>query len=499
MRQLLKTNEVRRIALVEELTSRPRWITLSELAKKLSSSESSIKEDIAYFRKTYTFFTIETSYQGVRIEFEPDSGLKNFYQSILADSLAYNLIEEILYVEELTEDMIINQFYISQSTLYRLVKDINDALSKQFDITLQTNPFKFVGSEDNIRYFYYVYFNERYNDLNYSFPSIDKQAVDDFLNTLLEIYQIKPDFPEYLNLKLVTIVNLFRYKNNHFAVTSHDEEFVSKKLSTFNANISLLKPFEEKLHIKINKEALLQIFNNYISNYYSVTYEELMSKAETNQNLKDSIEYLSNLIDFVSTKFEIPFKNREIILLNMSNAAYNERSKPYNKYILYNRTALTIERFFKNFPFFSNTVSEGLQEYRNLVQLSSRNCNLNNLYIEFALSWEGLVYELQTRWTRTNILIVSDISYGHAKTIEEILKFSFNNIVSTRIQKDYNFSFETVSDDVDLVVANFSIKSLPNTPIVYIENIPTVKNLKMIQQTINEINLIHKKRDYYMY
>lgn len=498
MRELLKTNEVRRITLIEELTARTDSITLAELAEKLNFSESSIKEDIAYFRKNYTMFKIETSYQGVRIEFDQSSGLKTFYQSIIENSLAFNLIEAILYVEELSEEDIIERFFISKSTLYRLIKEINGVLLKHFDISLDMNPFRFVGSEKDIRYFYYVYFNERYSEHNWPLPLIEGESFDILLQELLSISGIKLNFSEYSHLKLITTVNFFRYKNNNLLeINSSDQSFMNN-FNLLPEHTVILQPLEEKLDTKINKEAILQIFYNYINDDYSITYEDLIEKTKINEELEVSVTYLSEFIDLISKEFHLPVKSKEDILLNVTNAAYNERSKPYNQYILYNRMSLSVERFFKNFPSFSQKVGNGLKRYTELISVPLRDNSLSNLYIEFIYAWEGIIYELQRKWPQLKILVISDISYGHADTIKDILRFVYEDAVLVDIFVDYPISENDFNNKrYDIILTNFPYRELKDTRIIYIENIPTVKNLATIQNAVNEINLSKKTHDYY--
>src|SRR5690625_3357518 len=86
MKRLLNQSEKRRLLAIEILYEQRNWITLASLAKMLDCSVRVLKNDVAYFKKHFKDFTIESSNNGVRLKMRNNVGLKSLYQYALRHS-----------------------------------------------------------------------------------------------------------------------------------------------------------------------------------------------------------------------------------------------------------------------------------------------------------------------------------------------------------------------------------------------------------------------------
>jgi len=164
MKQLLKTNELRQLELIEYLYDRCNWTPLAEIAEALNYSERTLKTDISTLKSSLDSLIIDSSSLGIRLIFKQNSNLKSFYQMIFEQSTTFNLLEYLITRENMNTDDILDALSISLSTLYRLIKEINYVLDKNFHIQINQTDYQLLGTEKDIRYFYYVYFSERSRD-----------------------------------------------------------------------------------------------------------------------------------------------------------------------------------------------------------------------------------------------------------------------------------------------------------------------------------------------
>src|SRR5699024_7856347 len=270
MRHLLNQTENRQLLLAEILQDKGNWITLSELSKILNCSVRVLKDDLAHFKNNFTELAIETSNNGIRLNKEKNMGLKSFYQHTLHYSTAYNLLEIIIIEEYNSVVDLIERLYISSSTIYRLIDRINkDIKDKSFKI--ETNPCRIVGSERDIRYFFYNFFHEKYPSFEWPYPNLDENGLDLFLNFFIKFTHMDTDFAYYNIFKTVAAVNLIRYKQGHFVDTSNIQinfNEIIPDLTVYQENFAY---FEETNQVKVDNMLIQQIFTPYISEEFSLS------------------------------------------------------------------------------------------------------------------------------------------------------------------------------------------------------------------------------------
>lgn len=91
MRELLKSNERRRTDLIELLLNSNEWITLQSIANELDCSTRILKEDVNFFREAGTNIQIESSQQGIRLQLDYKSNIKDYYRQLLEETLSLSI------------------------------------------------------------------------------------------------------------------------------------------------------------------------------------------------------------------------------------------------------------------------------------------------------------------------------------------------------------------------------------------------------------------------
>ncbi len=157
--ELLEKKEAKQLQLLKGLLLRGGTSKISSLAKELGISKSSLEtyiEDLMWINDTYkkeaTLF-----YDGalVMLELAPSFSLEVIETHLYKDSIKYQIMNYLYHHFEYSTVALTNRIGISESTLFRKIKELNVSL-KEFGLTIWQG--KLVGEESQIRYFYYCFY-----------------------------------------------------------------------------------------------------------------------------------------------------------------------------------------------------------------------------------------------------------------------------------------------------------------------------------------------------
>ena len=205
--KLLNNTINRRLNLINILAKNSDWFFLNELANMLNVSERVLKNDLAYFRKEVDDFTIYSSRKGIKLAFKDNKGLNTISKKILISVVPFQVLEKIFLNETKSVSQLADELFISVSTLYRIIKDINFKL-KKYDIRINTNPCMVIGNEKKIRYFAYQYFHERYSLLEWPFKDLDESIINNFLKIFIDFNDNSTYYISLTTLKSVKSIKL---------------------------------------------------------------------------------------------------------------------------------------------------------------------------------------------------------------------------------------------------------------------------------------------------
>lgn len=487
MIDLINNGERRRLQFAEILTSRKDWVTLADLGNALNCSDRVLKDDITYFKKNFVDFKVETSHLGVRLIFQQDKGLKSLYQKILSESTPYLLLEIIFLYEDKSISELADMLFISASTLYRTVDQINNKITV-YDFRIETSPCRVMGNEENIRYFYYQYFFEKYSHLAWPYETIDEKALDKLLSFFIEFTQIPADFAFYNIFKSVSAVNLIRYMNGHYVdtkdiVINFDE--IIPDLSTYADDF---KYFEEALQIKVDAELVNQIFTPYIQEGFSLSVERLMEKTKVNKKVADEISFLDTMLTKISEETNVAIVNKEELIIALHNSAHLEYQEPQSGYVLYNRNQYFVDALKEEFPQFYRPVYEAIKSYREFIGKPDKENGINFFIYTLFIFWKNLVPELRKQFTDIRVLVISDRHVSHARMLKDFINYEFTDQLVIDIYTSMDLDENILEAlDCDFIVANFPLPELETKCSVYIESVPSYNDLVKIQNVIDDI------------
>ena len=73
---------------------------------------------------------------------------------------SFSILEFIFFNEGCQAESICKEFYISSSSLYRIISQINKVIKRQFQFEISLTPVQIIGNERDIRYFLHNIFQK---------------------------------------------------------------------------------------------------------------------------------------------------------------------------------------------------------------------------------------------------------------------------------------------------------------------------------------------------
>lgn len=156
---LLEKKEATQLNLLKHLMLSSGKGSLSTLAKELGVSKSSLESYVEDLQITLEEYDgeITLTFEGNSLDLSMTNSFSmtqvetDFYLA----SIKYNILHYIFQHGDFSPVFLSNELKLSESTLFRKIKEINQVL-EEFDISIWQG--KLIGEESQIRYFYFQFF-----------------------------------------------------------------------------------------------------------------------------------------------------------------------------------------------------------------------------------------------------------------------------------------------------------------------------------------------------
>lgn len=157
--QLLEKKEAKQLVLLQQLMLRDGEVTSQWLSNELGISKASLETYIADLIDTLKAYNggINLSYDGqsVALRIENEFSLNQVERDFFLSSIKYRILEYVFEHHEFSTVALSQSLKLSESTLFRKIKEIN-ILLEEFDISIWQG--RLVGEESQIRYFYFQFY-----------------------------------------------------------------------------------------------------------------------------------------------------------------------------------------------------------------------------------------------------------------------------------------------------------------------------------------------------
>lgn len=328
-------------ALWEYLQANPGWHTSNELAVEIGVSTRSIKRYAKDLVDSSAIFVSEKGYKA------------NQQQSLQKNSgMSYESVKRILTNEFTREDSLniydlSDRFYLSESTMIKLLREINDYF-KNFNLNLKRSgdDWSLHGSEiDKRRVISDVLYKESgqtfigSKTIQESFPDVDVKGLATRIKRLASFYNIYLNVFDFNNVLLHVTIATHRAKNGYQPQnklsknnSQKNEKIDKKQGSAFSTE--LINGIEENEKLKFSNEERQSLF---LVIQFSITrkhgdLEDTISH-DTALLVGQLIKYVSSTlnIDLRSLNFRDQFAIHIQRLLERSSHGYVERNPMTSK------------------------------------------------------------------------------------------------------------------------------------------------------------------------
>lgn len=155
----LEKKEAKQILLLKKLIISGGTMRFQEMVAYLNLSKASLEtyitELIEYLKKYQDAITLDFDGEILAITLSHNFSLKQVEKDFYQDSLKYKIMTYLFSNPEFSTVALASNLKISESTLFRKIKELNSCLT-EFDLMIWQG--KLVGDEHQIRYFYFQLF-----------------------------------------------------------------------------------------------------------------------------------------------------------------------------------------------------------------------------------------------------------------------------------------------------------------------------------------------------
>ena len=483
MRDLLSKKSHRQLELLELLFEHKRWFHRSELAELLNCTERAVKDDLSHVKSAFPDLIFHSSTNGIRIINTDDSDIEMVYHHFFKHSTHFSILEFVFFNEGCDTDSICKEFYISSSSLYRIISHINKIIKKQYRFEISLNPVRIIGNEIDIRYFFAQYFSEKYYFLEWPFEDFSVEPLCKLLALVYKETAFPVNFATQRMLKLLLVTNLYRIKFSHFLEVEKNS-FNNQLLESFmqaEGIEDIVASFDSEYHISLNKEVIGQLFVSYFQKMFFIDEEVFLSYAKTDSYVKKSYRLLGELVDQVSREYNLQIDNKDNLIWHLHNTAHLHRQELSTEFILFDQKGNTIKNFQNIFPRFVSEVKEGIKHYLEGLDMDCNSMKVNHLSYTFITHSKHLVLNLLQNQPKLKVLVMSNFDQYHAKSVAETLSYYCSNNFELEVWTELELSKESLEESpYDIIISNFIIPPIENKRLIYSNNVNTVALISLL-------------------
>lgn len=472
MWNLIPLKEQSKFKMMEIFFDTNEPITINTLSELTDTSARSVKNYLEELKGTMNKIggKFESSSEGVNFRIPINIGIDFFQKKLLREALGFKFLEKVFFDETLTNHELINELYISQSTLNRLAKIIDEELQPH-GLRLETSPYKVVGDEQLIRSFYTTYFVEAYSANEWPFEILKKEIIDDMFPSAVDYYESTSEVMNYTFFKFRFAVGLIRNLQGYSVENTFlDNECLAdryKKLTNeIEDNIGYLS-FE-------SSEEKDYYVSELVINKLLISKQVLHDRLKHDIELKNQLEEIERMIHFLSDNFELPVQDMTNLTVEINNDL-SFFSKSVGKiqpkqYILYPpRDYLLVDLYQRAYPTFYDLV-----KYYMLFLCKNRDFVPNEETLKYLIyslisKWKDLTKYLFNRYNAATLKVYSHLSLRHAENIAESLISDLPGAVKVSILREPFLNEEIISKyDFDILVSTETLFLDIEQPIVYL-------------------------------
>jgi hypothetical protein len=490
MWNLISLKEQSKMKMVEVFYTTNEPITINTLSELTNTSNRSVKNYLEELKETMSEIGGEfySSTEGVNFKIPIHIGVDYFQRQLFRNSLGFTLLEKVFFNESLTNDQLINELYISQSTLNRIANTINEDL-KPYGLKLETAPYKITGDEQLIRNFYTTYFVEAYSANEWPFECLEKDIIDDILPSASDYYESTSELMNYIAFRFQFAVGVVRnlqgYSIKKIFLENKTLAATSEKLST-----EIEKNFDDVSFGTTQKK------DSYVSelviNQLLLSNQVLHKRLQYNQDFKERLEDIKQMIHFLTEHFEFPVEDQTNLIIEIDNAltffSISTRKVQPKMYLLHPpRDYFLVELYQRKYSTFYDMVQQHMSLLCEKRGFEPTDATLGYLIYLLISKWKDLTKHLFNRYNAINVKVYSHLSFRHAQGIAESLISDLPDSINVSVLEEVTLNEEILSKyDFDILISAETLMLDIKQPIVYMYKSRSSYQYEQLHQLIRE-------------
>lgn len=471
---------LRRLHLIDVLSSQEKWFKTEELAKNLNCTEKTIRTDIqiinAIFPDGWHIETIKG--KGIYIKNPINSSLDQIRSLFVKNSLSlqvimFILIKEIEYISDLGKVL-----YTHHNTVYKILERV-DTLLKSYNLSLKRAPLEIVGNEFQKRilccdvlYGLYSHTNKwPYDSLSFSIikkvvtrsaeknnlllfpPTIYRYIY--YVGTMLQ--RMDRDIQLDLNPSNNIMDSQFFSVATDICVQLENIYKVSIPLNEINALSLMISAFPYFSSGDERQDKIINSYHNKKEKHYLELYE-LVTMLEKKLSIK-----LHDQNDFILT-LQKQFKALSLVLFLNGKI---------------NRSCLISDYVKKRYPELFYKVKTVFHNWCKSLSYPEVN---NEVIAKITLNIQAIIIKLSL--VKKRVLLLSSEGYGVRQYITAKLIKEFGDKIQFVELKKGELSPETISElCLDFIIADFQI-DIEIVPIVVISSTLSQRDINHIEHLL---------------
>ncbi|WP_282926788.1 M protein trans-acting positive regulator PRD domain-containing protein [Helcococcus kunzii] len=492
MREILNNAEQRRIKLVELMYFYGNSVDKNTMLSELKCKESSIRADIDYLNENFgNIFYLQMLNNKITLKYLKKASISNFFYEVLNISPIFNLVESVFFKKTKTINELSDQLFTSISTIYRMIEKLNIATKKNYDIYLDTKDLVFVGDENNIRSFFIQYFSEKYGFSNWPFDDNYYNNFVDLIKYIHEIAKIELIYCDLNSIMMVSMINLYRYKQGFLIKSKKDKVIPSKFYLSLIENPEhekRIKQLTSKLNIPHDYRAYEEIFGFFMRDDFASSFDEIIHNSNNGNSFEKSLVKIMKFTYTLNIKYWIKLPNLDDLVVRLHNGCILFNTLPNSNSIFFDRNRLYTEKMYSRFPDFVTDVRQHLVEYIEELKGKSTEKEVDYLTYLFFTVWKDLIPQLYKRVRKIKVLVISRYNYFHSRSVQDQLKLFFDFFMDITLCEEESIDLEYLENsDYDLIISDYNLPENIDKEWIHIHGNHSIGDYKYIIDTIYKI------------
>lgn len=375
---------------------------ISLLSESLSVDKRTIVSCIPTINSKYSPIEILYLNNFLELNIPNNYSIRYIYSTILQNSLEFKIIELCFFEPKISLSKLEKALFISNSTLKRKLKKINDALSTE-NFSLNLTSLRLVGESNAIQNFITHYIYDAYLQKSEAFKKNEYLLIKKAVTLYAQVQNIEINEPDLDKATVIILVHFYFKKNCGI---------LQKSKNTTKLDILLERQIKYLFFPNSNFFNLYSALKTLQENLLFTTYDQLLLEIEQNIELKLVYESFNNIINNVCLAFSINHPdNMEKLLLDLCTVYNLNFGKPF---ILYDKYNLFVKQMSHNHSSLILFIQNQFNSYFENIEEHS----INSFTYILVTHWKELINYIEQNKTKITIALIYDTDNEHINMLE---------------------------------------------------------------------------------